>query len=197
MVPAARLGFLPLLLLLAGAWPSSAQTPASSPPVQSPAAPAGHLSTDRPVQTPTQASPKTDPQLPVDLTKIKTGVLTTQSLTLIDKNTMRIYVDTVAPFPKFSDMVGDFDLRKGPTPHAGMTHQEFVESTRPNKLYSSVGVSVGEMAKATVLMVAQSKAFELLRKGALAMRNAKTDAERKAIQARIEKELAALKGEVK
>jgi hypothetical protein len=58
-------------------------------------------------------------------------------------------------------------------------------------------VSVGEMAKATVLMVAQSKAFELLRKGALAMRNAKTDAERKAIQARIEKELAALKGEVK
>ncbi len=177
MFSAARLGYLPLLLL-AGARPVAAQTPTQSPPVQSPAASAGY-------------------NVPVDLDKIKTGVLIPKTLTLMDADTMRIYVSTVAPFPKFKDIVGGFDLFNGAVPGAGMTHREFVESTRPNKMYSSVGVSVGEMAKAAALMFAQSKAFDLLRKGALALREAKTDAERKEIQARIEKELAALKGDIK
>lgn len=176
MISVARLGSLPLLLLLAGAQSVTAQTPSQSPPVQSPAAPAGYA-------------------IPVDLEKIKNSVMTPRTLTLMDNETMRIYVNTVAPFPKFTDIVGNFDLFSGPVPGAGMTHREFVESTRPNKLYSSVGVSVGDMAKALGLMYVQSKAFELLRKGALALRDAKTEAERKAIQARIEKELAALKGE--
>ena len=178
MFSAVRLGYLPLLLLLVGARPVAAQTPTQSPPVQSPAASAGY-------------------DIPVDLNKIKTGVLTPKTLTLMDPDTMRIYVSTVAPFPKFKDIVGGFDLFNGAVPGSGMTHREFVESTRPNKMYSSVGVSVGEMAKATALMFAQTKFFDLLRKGALALREAKTDAERKEIQARIEKELAALKGDIK
>lgn len=118
-----------------------------------------------------------------------------RALSLVDASSMRIYVSTVAPFPKFTDIVGDFNLRTGPVPHAGMTHQEFVQSTRPNKLYSSVGITVGQAIQGTLLAYASTKAFELLRKGALALREAKTEAEKKAIQARIEKELAALRGE--
>lgn len=176
MFPVARLGFLPLLLLLAGARSVTAQTPAQSPPVQSPAASAAF-------------------SVPVDLEKIKTGVLTPKTLRLMDDETMRIYVSTVAPFPKFKDIVGDFDLFKGPVPHSGMTHNEFVQSTRPKDMYSSAGFSVGDVLRMALLSYTEGKAFELLRKGALALRDAKTEAERKAIQARIEKELAALKGE--
>lgn len=189
MVPATRLGFLLLLLLLAGDQLFAAQTPTQSPPVQSPAAPAGSAA-----QAPTPA-PQT--QLPVDLTKIRERVLRPKTFTLFDQDTMRIYVNTVAPFPKFMDIVGDFNLRTGGVPHSGMTHQEFVRSTRPKEMYSSAGFTVSDMLKLAFLSSTEGKAFELLRKGAVALRTAKTEAERKAIQARIEKELAALKGEIK
>ena len=120
-------------------------------------------------------------------------MLEPQTLTLIGAETMRFYVTTVAPFPKFSDIVGSFDLFSGQVPNAGMTHREFVQSTRPKAMYSSVGLTVGDAAKAMALNFAATRAFELLRKGALWLREAKTDAERKAVQARIERELEALK----
>ena len=116
---------------------------------------------------------------------------------LVDAGTMRIYVETVARFPTFTDIVGNFDLRKGPVMHAGMTHSEFVQSTRPKELYSSAGFDYRDVIRFAAIAYVENKAFDLLRKGALALRHAKTEAERKAIQARIERELAALKGEVK
>ena len=181
MVPAARLGCLPLLLLLAGGQLNAAQTPVPSPPVQSPAAPAGHSA----------------PQLPVDLAKIRKGVLTPRSVALVDKNVLRIYVNTVALFPTFTDIVGDFDLFKGAVPYSGMTHREFVQSTRPKDMYSSAGFTTSDVLKFALLGYVEGKAFELMRKGALRLRDAKTEAERKAIRAQIEKELAALRGEIK
>ncbi len=51
--------------------------------------------------------------------------------------------------------------------------------------------------KLAALSHVEGKAFELLRKGALALRQAKTEAEKKAIQAQIEKELAALRGDIR
>ena len=48
------------------------------------------------------------PQLPVDLNKIKIAVSTPPKLNLEDK--FRFYSETVRPAPKFSDMVGSFDL---------------------------------------------------------------------------------------
>ena len=180
MFSASRLGVLSLLLFLTGNRLLAVQTPTQSPPVQSPAASAGSVS-----------------QLPVDLAKIRERVLAQKTFTLFDQDTMRIYITTVAPFPKFTDIVGDFNLRVGLVPHSGMTHREFVESTRPNAMYSSVGVTAGEAAKAVALQLVSTKAFELLRKGALWLRDAKTDAEKKAIQARIDKELAALRGEIR
>lgn len=185
MVPAMRLGFLPLLLLLAGNQRLAAAMPAQSPPAQSPAVPAGSQQTTTP---PTAA-------LPSDLARIRERAMTQKNFTLFDKDAMRIYVDTVAPFPKFMDIVGDFNLRVGGVPGAGVTHKEFVESTRPKEMYSSAGFSIDQMARLAAFTYAEGKVFELLRKGALAWRTAKSDAERKAIQLQIERELAALKGE--
>ena len=185
MVPAVRLGLLPLLLLLAGGRLFAAQTPTQSPPVQSPAVPAGFAQTTTPPI-----------ELPIDLARIKARVLTQKTLTLVDRDAMRIYVETVAPIPKFLDIVGDYNLRAGGVPGAGMTHAEFVQSTRPKAMYSSVGVTVGDAAKAMALNIVTTKVFELLRKGALALRQAKTDADRKTIQSRIDRELAALKGDI-
>lgn len=153
--------------------------------MQSPAAPAG--------STP----PQTTPELPGNLAKIKDGVLAPNALNLDDTQGLRFYVNTVAPFPKFTDIVGNFNLRTGPVPYAGMTHNEFVQSTRPKDMYSSAGFTVTDVMKFALLSYTEGKAFELLRKGAVALREAKTEAERKAIQARIDKELAALKGEIR
>jgi len=182
MVPAMRLGFLPLLLLLAGNQRLAAEMPAQSPPAQSPAVPAGSQ------QTTTSTT-----ELPSDLARIRERAMTQKNFTLFDKDAMRIYVETVAPFPKFMDIVGDFNLRTGGVPGAGVTHKEFVESTRPKEMYSSAGFSIDQMARLAAFTYAEGKVFELLRKGALAWRKAKTDADRRAIQLQIERELAALK----
>ena len=136
--------------------------------------------------------------MPSDLAKVRERVLTQKTFTLLDQDAMRFYVSTIAPFPKFTDIIGDFNLRTGPVPHSGMTHQEFVQSTRPKEMYSSAGFSVSDMARLAFLTYTEGKAFELLRKAALALRTAHTEAERKAIQEQIEKELAALKsGDIK
>lgn len=171
-----------LLLLHVGAGSAAAQTPPSSPPAQSPASAGASV-------------PQTPVELPTDLGKIKDAVKSQGTfLSLLDKNPLRIYVETKSTFPTFTDLVGGFDLRNGPTPFAAVTHQEIVEQSRPNKLYASVGITLTEGLKAAVLMYTQGKAFELLKAGMREIREAKTEAERKAIMARMEKELAALKG---
>ena len=140
-----------------------------------------------------QAQPP--PQLPIDLNKVKTAVNTPPTLNLVDKNPFRFYSETVRPTPKFSDMVGDFDLFNGPVPHSGMTHQEFVQSTRPKDMYSSAGFTAGDVIRWGILTYAEKKGWEVLRKGLRELNDAKTEAERKQIRLRIERELAALRGE--
>lgn len=181
MYPVRRFGSPTLLLLvleltfglLLGAGPAAAQTPTTSPPAQTPAS-AG---------------------LPTDLGKIKDAVKSQGSLlSLLDKEPLRIFVETKSTFPTFTDLVSGFDLKNGPTPYAAVTHQEIVEQSRPKKINASVGVTLTEGLKAAVLMYTQGKAFELLQAGMRELRDAKTEAERKAIMARMERELAALKG---
>ena len=133
-------------------------------------------------QTPAQATApsqtQTPPQLPVDLNKIKTAVNTPTTLVLTDKNGFRFYSETVRPAPKFSDMVGSFDLFNGPTPHSGMTHREFVQSTRPKDLYSSAGFTPRDIIRWGILGYVEKKGFELLMKGFKELKEAKTEAER-------------------
>lgn len=147
-------------------------------------------------QTTAPPQTQTPPQLPVDLNKIKTAVNTPPALILTDKSGFRFYSETVRPAPKFSDMVGSFDLFNGPTPHAGMTHREFVQSTRPKDMYSAAGFTPGDVIRWGLLGYIEQKGFELLKKGFQELKEAKTEAERKQIRALIEKELAALRGEI-
>jgi hypothetical protein len=140
-----------------------------------------------------QAQPPPPPQLPVDLNRVRIALSNPPTLDLTDK--FRFYSETVRPAPKFKDMVGDFDLFHGPVPHAGMTHQEFLQSTRPKDMYSSAGFTPGDVIRWGVLSYAEMKGWELIRKSLIDLKEAKTEAERKQIRLQIERELAALRGE--
>lgn len=143
-----------------------------------------------------QQAEQTPPQLPINFTKVKKAVNTVPTLVLKDPNPYRFYSETVRRAPKFSDMVGSFDLFNGPVPGAGMTHREFVQSTRPKEMYSSAGFTPKDVISWGLLSIVERKGFELLRYGLKQLAEAKTEAERKQIRLLIEKELAALRGEI-
>jgi hypothetical protein len=179
MVSTIRIGGLSLLLLM-GAGPVAAQTQAQSPPAQSQAAPASSLPQ---LQT---AAPSVPP-VPADLTAIKKALAQPSTLNLVDKD-MRYYVMVTSRFPTFEDIVGSFDLRSGPTPYGAMTHQEFIQHTRPNKLYSAVGFRPIEALYAFAIQAAAN----IAKKGLVALKEAKTEHERQKIREQIDRELAAL-----
>ena len=176
MFPAAAL-FLRLLLLIPGAEQQTAAQTTAPPP------------------TPPAEAQASQPQLPINFSKIKVALSAPSTLKLTDNNPFRFYSETVKPTPKFSDIVGDFDLFNGPVPHSGMTHQEFVQSTRPKDMYSSAGFTPGDVIRWGLLTYGEGKAFELIRKGLKELADARTEEERRKIRARIDRELAALRGE--
>ena len=170
MLPAAALAFQILLLgIPGGEQQAAAQTTAPSPP---------------------------PPQLPIDFTKVKKAVNLPTTLNLVDQNGFRFYSETVRRAPTFKDIVGDFDLFHGPVPHSGMTHAEFLGMTRPKELYSSAGFTPSDVIRWGLLGYAERKGWELVRAGMKQLSEAKTEAERKQIRLQIERELAALRGEI-
>src|SRR5688572_21560197 len=115
-----------LLLIGDGGWLSPAWAQTVPPPVSSPPPP------------PTPQDPP--PALPVDLKRIKGG-LTTPAKIRIDDGKIRFYTETVAHVtPSFKELTVNFDLRNGPVPGAGMTHQEFLTMVTPKELYGSGGI---------------------------------------------------------
>jgi len=118
------------------------------------------------------------------------------TLNLVDQNGFRFYSETVRRAPTFKDIVGDFDLFHGPVPHSGMTHAEFLGMTRPKELYSSAGFTPSDVIRWGLLGYAERKGWELVRAGMKQLSEAKTEAERKQIRLQIERELAALRGEI-
>lgn len=78
--------------------------------------------------------------LPIDLKRIKGG-LETPARVRIDDGKIRFFAETVAPSgPSFKELSVNFDLRNGPVPGAGMTHQEFLGMVTPKELYGSAGI---------------------------------------------------------
>jgi hypothetical protein len=159
--------------------------------------PGGGQQTAAQTAAPSQSSQpaQAPPQLPINFNKIKVAVNQPAKLTLVDQNPFRFYSETTRPAPKFSDMVGDFDLFHGPVPHAGMTHAEFLNQTRPKELYSSAGFTPGDVIRWGLLAFTERKGWELVRYSMKRLAEAKTEAERKQIRLQIERELAALRGE--
>ena len=182
-VVAARSLWCPILILLLlligdGEWqsPAWAQTvppTVSNPPVP-PTAPQGPA-----------------PILPVDLRRIR-GALQAPVRVTVDDGKIRFYAETVAPSgPTFKELSVNFDLRNGPVPGAGMTHQEFLSMVTPKELYGSGGIKPLETLQWGLVNYVGWWAVRKLYKEL----SEATDEHRKnEIRKQIDRELAALRG---
>jgi len=129
------------------------------------------------------------PGLPVSLDRIKQGLAGESTLKLEvppRDDIPRFYVE-VRGTPTFSTFLEGFDLKNGPVPGAGMTHNEFLAMVAPKDLYSQAGFGGLDMLTSNIgfaaLMYLANKAF-------VAMKNARSEAELQAIREQIQRELA-------
>ena len=141
---------------------------------------------DPPPVTSTQAPPT-----PPNLERIREGVNNPPQI-VIDNGRLRIYVEVIAKWPRFDELVKGYDLRNGPTARgAVMTHSEFLQMVTPREMYSSAGIRPMEMLQMALTNWA-GKAVVM--KGLEAIKNARSGREIDEIRARIDRELAALRG---
>ena len=168
----------------------AAPPPAASPPSAEQATPAASAGqSDRAHGNPSDSNAPDAQTSQADLNRIKQGLEELPTVRL-DKQ-VTFFVNVEATGPRFMDLVGGFDLLHGPTPYAGMTHQEFMDMVRPKELFSSTGITATDMLQsALVNLMAQ----QIITRGLDAIHRARSEAEVRAIQARINKELAALNG---
>ena len=143
--------------------------------------------TQDPVVTGTSQAPQQAP----NLDKIRDGVNRPPQIK-IDNGRLQIYVEVIGKWPSFSELVKGFDLRNGPTKRgAVMTHSEFLSMVTPKEMYSTAGIGPMEMLQIALTNWA-GKA--LVTKGLEAIKNARSEREIEEIRARIDRELAALRG---
>lgn len=183
-VVASRSLWCPIILLLLvgdGGWLSQASAQTAPPATSLPSAP--------PSATTQEATPP--PTLPVDLGRIKTALDKPERPRIVDGK-IRFYAETTAPSgPSFKELTANFDLRNGPVPGAGMTHQEFLSMVTPKELYGSGGIKPLETLQWGLV---NHVGWWALRKLYKELSEA-TDARRiKSIRDQIDRELAALRG---
>jgi hypothetical protein len=166
-----------LLLIGDGEFLSPAWAQTAPPPV-SPQAP----------PPPPQDPP---PTLPVDLRRIKGG-LQAPVRVRIDDGKIRFYAETVAHTGfSFKELSVNFDLRNGPVPGAGMTHQEFLNMVTPKELYGSGGIKPLETLEWGLVNYV---GWWALRKLYKELSEAKDERRKDEIRKQIDRELAALRG---
>lgn len=156
------------------------------------ASPAFAQTQDPPVSTSTSTSQGSQaPERPINLDRIREGVNKPPQV-IIDDGRMKIYVEVIAKWPRFDELVKGYDLRNGPTARGNpMTHAEFLQMVTPREMYSSAGIRPGEVLQmALVNWVGKA----LVKKGLEAIANARSEREIQEIRARIDRELAALRG---
>lgn len=147
-------------------------------------APAALAQTPAPAQTPQPPPPSTN------LDAIKAALSHPPALNLAGDK-MRFYLEVYGRQPQFWSFIGSYDLKNGPVKHSTMTGQEFLNMMRPQQLYSSAGITAPELLQFALTNIA---AQALIRNAVRDIRNARTEAEVKAIRERIDAELRALKG---
>ena len=130
------------------------------------------------------------PEVSPNLDRIRQLISRDPTIKLEDYR-LRFYVEIVAKWPTFQEYVAKSDLRNGPTPYGGMTHQDFLNHVTPRDLYGSAGIKAHELLQFSIVnWLGQS----LAKKAIESFRNAREESELRAIRARIEQELAALRG---
>jgi hypothetical protein len=135
-------------------------------------------------QTPPPAQPQ---KLPVDMAKIREALKQNPQMRL-NTDELRFYVDIIGRIPTFEEIVGDFDLKNGVVPGAGMTHEEYLGMV--NREWNTSGAisaleTLGVALTSHVLLGLVKRAYQDFQK-------AKTERERREIQDRIERELREL-----
>jgi hypothetical protein len=143
-----------------------------------------------------QVPSSSNPPLTFDLGRIRSGLSEAQELADAPKLTISdgrpvFFAQTDQKTGWFEKFTVGFNLRNGPVPGAGMTHQEFLNQVTPKELYGSGGISLREQLEWGLTGYAAVWAVKKLYKE---LSEAKTEWRRKQIREQIERELAALKG---
>jgi len=151
------------------------------------ASPASAQTTDPPQTTPVVQAPERPP----NLDRIREAVTRPPELK-IDNGQLRIYVEVIGKWPRFDELVKGYDLMNGPVARGNpMSHAEFLNMVTPRELHSSGGIKPTEILTMALVNWA-GKA--VITKGLEAISNAKSQREIDEIRARIDRELAALRG---
>ena len=143
-------------------------------------------STTNPPQTSTQA-----PSVPLNLDRIREAVNKPPTLIVTDGQ-LRIYVEVIGNWPTFKEYSKDYDFLRGPAPARGaITHAEIIGLNQPKELYGSGGISAGELLQGAIVNWLGQL---IIKKGLKEISEARSSKEIEEIRARIDRELAALKG---
>lgn len=146
-----------------------------------------------PAQQSTKPSnpPPTAAQAAADLERVK-AQLNRAPVLKLDDNQLRFYVEVIGKQPSIADVIGSYDLINGPTRRgAPMTHQEFLNMVTPQEFYGSQGIKSYELLQ---FALTNWLGQQIVKKAIEDLRNAKSDREVAEIRARIDRELAALRG---
>jgi hypothetical protein len=131
------------------------------------------------------------PQGSANLDRIREAVTRPPAL-IIDDGRLKIYVEVIANWPNFAEMVKGYDLMHGPTKRGGpMSHQEFLNMVTPKEMHSSVGIRPTEILQAAIV---GALGQAIIKRGLEAIRQARDEREIQEIRAQIDRELAALRG---
>lgn len=175
---ATRSLWCPIILLLLvgdGGWRSPAWAQSVAPPTTQQQAGAEEL----------------PPKLPFDLRRIKSG-LETPVLVRVEDGKIRFFAETVAPSgPTFKELTVNFDLRAGPVPGAGMTHNDFLSMVTPKNLYGSGGIKPLETLEWGLV---NHLGWWAIRKLYKELNETVDERRKQAIRDQIDRELAALRG---
>ena len=172
-----RLGFA-LVTILTATPAALAQDQASTPP---PPAQSSQSSTAAPGAA----------QATSDLERVK-ALLNRGPALKLDDQQLRFYIEVVAKQPSIADIIGTYDLINGPTKGGNpMTHQEFLNMVTPKEMYGSQGIKPGELLQ---FALTNWLAQQAIKRAIEDIKNAKTEREVQEIRARIDRELAALRG---
>lgn len=126
-----------------------------------------------------------------DLERVRAQLNRAPTLKL-DEQQLRFYVEVVAKQPSIADIIGTYDLINGPTKGGNpMTHQEFLNMVTPKEMYGSQGIKPGELLQ---FALTNWLAQQAIKRAIEDIRNARSEREVQEIRARIDRELAALRG---
>jgi hypothetical protein len=167
---------------------AASQAPSSSagPPPSAPAPSSGGAvpQASMPVQAPVLSDAQLD--------RVRRALSQEHGLNLDDQQ-LRFYLEIVGKQPTFAEYAKGYDFVNGPTKRGDpMSHKEFLALVTPKEMNSSAGITAMETLQ---FAVTNALGQTLIRKALDDLKNARNEREVEEIRQRINRELAALRGD--